>query len=1265
MKNTTKLALGLFTALALAATAQAADDIKANNTTALNLAGSWVDNTVPTIANGDVATWDSTVAAANTVAIGGNLDVRGIKVTTPGGAVVVTHAAGNTLTLGSAGIDMSAATQNLTLLNTTNTAADVAISADQTWNVASGRTLQLWSNSNSANQRLTGSGNIQVTGGGLVRMLVGDAGSTTFAAGNANDTYTGNWTITGGSKVISLRNGTHAWGKGTITLDNGTMSQEQGNWNFNNNITIAAGGGTIYSDSFGNNRYMNLPGVIAGNGALTFGAVAAMTGNEGFILTGANTFTGSMTINANATVRIGGDATTSAYSTGAGTLGSIDSSVAITNNGILGFGWTDEHTVANAISGNGIVRLGRTDGTLPSTQVVTLSGNSTYTGATQVNAGRLNLTGTLTSAITVASGARISGTGSTTGLLTLSSGGGIALAGGTTTGSITVNGATFSGANQVTFLTAPVASTVYDVFTYGSGTVTTPGNLTAPYRGTLADVPASQKYTFTAGEYGATRTWNTTTGTWDVATTANWAEGDYLFYSADNVVFGDRGSDSVVTLTGTLLPGSVTVGNSANKYTFQTGAIGGTSSLVKNNAGTLEITSVQTYTGGTTVNGGTLRLSASSGGTGTIRGTLTANAGSTIEVGGVDVFGYNGGAVGLNTINLTGATLVQTQNRNETNAAVINMAGGSTISATGGTSALFDMFGGTAALNASGDATNTISSPVRLRQNDTTFTVADGAQTTDLLISGVISKGGEGNGALIKAGAGTMVLSGNNTYMGNTTINDGTLELTSTGKMYNGGYQGAAIVTINTGGTWKMPDYSYGGVGQLSDYAARRVLSGGVIEVTGGTHSSGQDFTVDADGGTFRYNPANTSNTLTLSGTSNDNIKLNGALTFDTLGNITVSETIVTDSGTGSITKTGTGTLTLSGSNTFAGAVQVNAGTLTLGSGSALGTNAAGTTIASGATLNVNGQTIADGETITAAGTGVAGYAITGSGTIQGDLILTADTTIGGASGDLQIGTSTTPRTITGAYTLTKDGANRVWYRGPSDGTGNTLSAVVINGGTFGIEANNNALNAVPVTVNSNGILSSWGTGSAPTSQNNPITLNGGTLGSDLNGQSYTGAVTLTADSTLGASTSAASFTITGAIGETGGSHGLTKTEGGTVTLTAASTYTGATEVSEGRLVMGDASGDTFATSGVTVASGAIMGGSGTISGGTVSVSGGGMHAPGNSIGLETVNNVTYNPSSIFEWEMSYAGTTVRGTDYDAVNVTGNLNGNRVPVTDR
>ena len=46
---------------------------------------------------------------------------------------------------------------------------------------------------------------------------------------------------------------------------------------------------------------------IFGTGALTFSATAAMTTQEGFILTGSNTFTGPMTIAPNGTVAVGED----------------------------------------------------------------------------------------------------------------------------------------------------------------------------------------------------------------------------------------------------------------------------------------------------------------------------------------------------------------------------------------------------------------------------------------------------------------------------------------------------------------------------------------------------------------------------------------------------------------------------------------------------------------------------------------------------------------------------------------------------------------------------------------------------------------------------------------------------------------------------------------------------------------------------------------------------------------------------------------------
>lgn len=825
-------------ALSIAATLpqlHAATVVKDNDTDALNLTTSWVGGAVPT--NADVAEWNSTVLAANTVALGGNADWLGVRVVNPGGAVAVTQTAAQVLTLGSSGIDLSAATQNLHLFNAANTVSgSITIGGAQTWSVATGRNLTLFSTSNTVNQRLTGSGNIQVTGGGTVTMNVGDAGSTTFVAGNGNDTYTGNWTISGGSKVLSLRMGTHAFGTGSITLDNGTISQQQGNWTFSNNITVGAGGGTITNDSSGNNRYLNLPGVISGSGALAFNSLAAMTTNEGHILTGTNTHTGTMLINPNAIVRIGGNATTIMNSTAAGTLGSIDGSVAITNNGILGFGRTDAHTVANPISGSGVVRLGRVGGVLPATQVVTLSGASTYTGATQVNAGRLHLTGSLTSAITVAgtnSGA-ISGTGSTTGLLTLSSGAGLMLAGGAATTSLTANGATFGGANLVTFLTAPIASTVYDVFTYGGGAVTTPGNLSVGWRGVLSNDVPNLKYIFTAGASG-TRTWNIATGTWAQGTGTNFVEGDQLFYGGDTVVFNEPASVSTVTLSGRLAPASVTVNNTTNTYTLSgvdgTADITGSGSLTKTNGGTLIITSAQTNTGATAVNGGIVDV-----GNGGATGALGSGA-ISVGVGGELVFNRNNAFTVSNTISGAGLVTKKGAGRMTVNgnsaAGVVHWnftgtgngdIGFTSAAAIGGTDS--DI---TLAPNAVGAIfffTTGNTSDVDMDLGSGSVLTLNGSTGFTNTYSGVIS----GAGAITKVSGETLNLAGINTYTGPTTITAGTL-------VVSGSLSGSAV-TVNGGtlaGDGPIGAVTLNAAGLIAPGSSPAILATGNATLNGGT----------------------------------------------------------------------------------------------------------------------------------------------------------------------------------------------------------------------------------------------------------------------------------------------------------------------------------------------------------------------------------------------------------------------------------------------
>ncbi len=104
---------------------------KANNTTALDLGASWSTGTVPTPA--DAALWNGTYANGS-VAIGSGLAVSRLQLTSPSQGITINSGTGP-LALGSGGLDMSAATQNLTIN------APVSLATSQSWNISSGRTL--------------------------------------------------------------------------------------------------------------------------------------------------------------------------------------------------------------------------------------------------------------------------------------------------------------------------------------------------------------------------------------------------------------------------------------------------------------------------------------------------------------------------------------------------------------------------------------------------------------------------------------------------------------------------------------------------------------------------------------------------------------------------------------------------------------------------------------------------------------------------------------------------------------------------------------------------------------------------------------------------------------------------------------------------------------------------------------------------------------------------------------------------------------------
>ena len=231
--------LALSVLLSLCGPAHAATIVKASNATSWNVGTSWVGGVAPGIL--DVAQWNSTVTGANTTTLGNGLYIGELQILNPGGAVTV-NADGNTLVLNGisgTGIDMSSATQNLTLN------CPVLLGSTQNWNVASGQTLSV--------------GGIVSGGAGLTL-----AGSGTVLL-SGNNTYTGGTTVAGGT----LKAGnSYAFGPSgsQITVQSGATLDLGGCDLENSNYPISVGGSGVN----GNGAIVNSGGYgYVGNLALS------------------------------------------------------------------------------------------------------------------------------------------------------------------------------------------------------------------------------------------------------------------------------------------------------------------------------------------------------------------------------------------------------------------------------------------------------------------------------------------------------------------------------------------------------------------------------------------------------------------------------------------------------------------------------------------------------------------------------------------------------------------------------------------------------------------------------------------------------------------------------------------------------------------------------------------------------------------------------------------------------------------------------------
>ena len=278
---------------------------KADNSSALNDVASWSGGTVPGAA--DIASWSATVASANSTALGANLSWQGIAISNPGGPVSIGGT--DTLTLGTAGIDMSTALQSLTISSNLSLAT-----GGQIWNVPATLSLTVDSGSFSRNSgatlNLQGSGTFAASMTGITNTnsvlgswaTIGSGSATRFATLNAS-----NLIPYAGATVMSTVGG--AWGgipsggTGAINYEI-TIAGTPGATGLNRNVNTILYTGTGFTQG-GNNTglLLNTNGILnAGTGTLTlgvsvnqFGIAAASTATNQMVLSAANA---NITINA-------------------------------------------------------------------------------------------------------------------------------------------------------------------------------------------------------------------------------------------------------------------------------------------------------------------------------------------------------------------------------------------------------------------------------------------------------------------------------------------------------------------------------------------------------------------------------------------------------------------------------------------------------------------------------------------------------------------------------------------------------------------------------------------------------------------------------------------------------------------------------------------------------------------------------------------------------------------------------------------------------
>jgi fibronectin-binding autotransporter adhesin len=278
--------------------------------------------------------------------------------------------------------------------------------------------------------------------GGIGGLTVG-GGTETLSGAN---TYTGATTINTGATLAlagggSIASSSGVADNGTFDVSNATAGVTVANLSGSGAVSLGANSLTLASASGA------FSGAIGGTGGLTVGG-----GTE--TLSGANTYTGATTINTGATLALvgGGSIASSSGVTDNGTFDVSNATAGVAVAGLSGSGAVSlgANTLSVGSSGASTTFAGSISGSGGLTKVgageLSLTGDSTYAGATLVQAGILSVNGSIAnSAVTVASGGTLSGVGRV-GSLTVN---GVVTPGGGSIGTLTVNGNLSLGSGSV------------------------------------------------------------------------------------------------------------------------------------------------------------------------------------------------------------------------------------------------------------------------------------------------------------------------------------------------------------------------------------------------------------------------------------------------------------------------------------------------------------------------------------------------------------------------------------------------------------------------------------------------------------------------------------------------------------------------------------------------------------------------------------------------------------------------------------------------